>query len=209
MKLKDFYSEIVYNNDNFIAGWSKLYYGVFSKVIEENNYKKIAEVGIGYGTHAKFILKNNTNIEHLYLIDPMKYYLNDGFAEDIISKEPEIPGNNFNELYDLINLELNNWKEKYTWFRTESLSVTNDQIKDGSLDCIFIDGDHSYEAVIKDLSFWWKKLKFGGQLLGDDYWMYEVAQAVQKFANENNLSYDLLNRDDSNYKIYRFTKLTF
>ena len=65
------------------GGWASLYYGVFSKVINENNFKVCAEVGIGYGFHAKEILKN-TSVEKLYLIDPMQFYPNDVFAEDVI-----------------------------------------------------------------------------------------------------------------------------
>lgn len=177
----------------------------FSSVINENKYKKVAEVGIGYGTHAKYILKT-TNIDKLYLIDPTKYYPNDGFANDIMSTVPVSPGNNFNELYDLIKNYLDEYREKYTWFRTESLSITNEQIEDGSLDCIFVDGDHTYEAVLADLKFWWKKLRVGGKLLGDDYCMESVKRAVDEFATRNGLRYDLLSKMDAQYPIYQFSK---
>jgi hypothetical protein len=204
MKLKDFYRNTVDLNDSMKGGWARCYYGVFTNVIKENGYKVIAEVGIGYGTHAKYILKNN-EIQHLYLIDPTKYYPNDGFAEDIMKQEPEIPENNFNELYNLINEELLPWKDKYTWFRSESLSITNTQIPDSSIDCIFIDGDHSYNAVLNDLQFWWDKVRPGGQLLGDDYWMGDVAKAVNEFAKNNSLTFDFLT-NGTDYKIYRFNK---
>jgi hypothetical protein len=205
MKLKDFYKNTVYLNDTQQGGWSTYYYGVFSNVINENNYKNIAEVGIGYGTHAKQILKN-TNINKLYLIDPMCYYPNDGFATDIITKEAEIPGNNFNEMYDLINNELSEWKDKYIWFRKPSLEIKDNEIEDESLDCIFVDGDHSYNAVINDLKFWWKKLKKGGQLLGDDYWMGDVSRAVTEFSKEYNLIPTFRNKANTNYAIYGFLK---
>jgi hypothetical protein len=206
MKLTQFYRNTVDLNDSMTGGWSKCYYGVFTDVINQNDYKNIAEIGIGYGTHAKYILKNNQNINRLYLVDPTKFYENDGFADDIMKQEPEIPGNNFNELYQLITDELNPWKDKYTWFRTESLSITNEQVPDESLDCIFIDGDHSYKAVLNDLTFWWKKLKTGGQMLGDDYWMQGVADAVNEFARNHKLSFDFLTTQTSDYKIYRFKK---
>jgi hypothetical protein len=86
MLLKDFYRDTVDLNDSLKGGWGNLYYGVFSDVIREHNYKNIAEIGIGYGTHAKYILKNN-DIEKLYLIDPMKKYENDGFVDDILKHE--------------------------------------------------------------------------------------------------------------------------
>lgn len=205
MKLVDFYNETVKKNESETGGWSVLYYGVLSKVIKENNYKIVAEVGIGYGTHAKHIL-SNTDVDKLILIDPTKFYPNDGFAQDIMDKTAELPGNNFEELYCLINKYLSPWKHRFTWFRKESLTITNNDVPDESLDCVFVDGDHSYEAVSKDLPFWWKKVRSGGQLLGDDYWMTGVAKAVDEFARDNNLQVNFLSKDGSNYKIFSFTK---
>jgi hypothetical protein len=205
MKLVDFYNETVKKNDNQTGGWGSIYYGVLTRVINDNKFKNVAEVGIGYGTHAKYILKT-TNIEKLILVDPTKYYPNDGFATDIMNQEAEIPGNNFNELYDLIKKELSPWNDRYTWFRKESLTITNDDVPDESLDCVFVDGDHSYAAVVKDLPFWWNKVRSGGKLLGDDYWMPEVAKAVHEFANSKGLNVEFLYKDGSKYKIFCFTK---
>jgi len=205
-ELNDFYKETVYLNDNFIKGWSTYYYGVFSKIINDNNFKIVAEVGIGYGCHAKQILKN-TNIDYIYLIDPIKEYPNDAFSNDIMSKEAIIPGNNFNELHDLIINELKPWQDKYTLFRKPSLTINQQEISDGSLDCVFIDGANDYNNVYMDLEFWWKKIKIGGHLLGDDYWMNDVKKAVNNFSIKNNIKFDLLNKDNnSEYKIYHIIK---
>ena len=193
-------------NDSQLGGWASIYYGVFSKVIEENNYKTVAEVGIGYGTHAKYILKNNLALERLYLIDPMVFYPNDNFARDIMNCNAVIPGNNFNELYDHIQEELRPFGDRHTMFRVKSLDVTNEQIAEGALDAVFLDGDHSYAAVTADLEFWWKKIRSGGQLVGDDYWISSVEQAVTEFAQKHSLSYDFLYRPGTTYKIYRFHK---
>ena len=205
MKLIDYYRELIDLNDSQKGGWAKFYYGVFSKIVEENNYKTIAEIGIGLGGHAKEILKNTT-VDKLFLIDPMVFYPNDQFADDIMRQEPLVSGNNFNELYDLINHELSPWKERYTWFRKPSLSITNDEIPNESLDCIFVDGDHSYHAVINDLRFWWAKLKVGGKMLGDDYWMGDVKRAVHEFANEIHIEPVFYTRPDNDYKIFCFSK---
>jgi hypothetical protein len=40
---------------------------------------------------------------------------------------------------------------------------------DGSLDLVFIDGDHSYDACKADILAWGPKLKAGGILSGHDY----------------------------------------
>ena len=41
--------------------------------------------------------------------------------------------------------------------------------RDAEFDFVFIDGDHSYEAVKKDILFWESILKKGGLLMGHDY----------------------------------------
>ena len=205
MKLVDFYRQTVDLNDSQKGGWAQYYYGVLSQVINENGYKRVAEVGIGYGTHAKHVLKT-TQVDQLYLVDPMVFYPNDGFADDVMKHEAVTPGNNFNEFADHIRSELSTWKSRFTWFRQPSLTITNDQIADRSLDCVFVDGDHSYAAVLADLTFWWKKVRPGGQLLGDDYWMPDVQRAVEQFARANRLTYDFLYRPGSTYKIFRFYK---
>lgn len=190
-------------DDGGEGGWAMYYYGVFSDVINENNFKKCAEVGIGYGFHARQILEN-TNIEKLYLIDPMKFYPNDGFATDVISY------GGFEKLTRNINLHLKPFESRYQWFREESLKISNSQIDDNSIDAVFIDGDHSYDAVSKDLPFWWNKLKVGGWLLGDDYASCHpgTRKAVDEFAKKNNFKLEFLYKKDGkkNYPIYKFVK---
>ena len=40
---------------------------------------------------------------------------------------------------------------------------------DGSLDFVYIDGDHTLKGTNTDLAAWWPKLRPGGWLCGDDY----------------------------------------
>jgi hypothetical protein len=124
-----------------------------------------------------------------------------------MSKEPLVPGNNFNELFDLINKELSFKKEIVTFLRKPSITVTNDEIEDDALDCVFVDANHEYKNVLDDLIFWWKKIRIGGQMLGDDYGMSDVNKAVDEFAKLNNLKYDLLQKSGTDYNIFRFYKI--
>lgn len=41
--------------------------------------------------------------------------------------------------------------------------------EDGSLDSVFIDADHTYEAVKRDIANWMPKVRKGGILAGHDY----------------------------------------
>jgi methyltransferase family protein len=40
---------------------------------------------------------------------------------------------------------------------------------DHYFDCVYLDGNHSYEAIANDISLWKPKVKHGGILSGDDY----------------------------------------
>lgn len=53
---------------------------------------------------------------------------------------------------------------------------------DGTLDYVFLDGDHSAEGVHYDLVAWTPKLRPGGLLFGHDYARFGVREALDKFA---------------------------
>lgn len=67
-----------------------------------------------------------------------------------------------------------------------------DLFKNGSLDSVFIDGNHSYRAVMEDLDAWWPKVRIGGIMSGHDFmtnteggaWI-EVDRAVERWAKEH------------------------
>jgi hypothetical protein len=40
---------------------------------------------------------------------------------------------------------------------------------DGELDFVYLDADHTYEAVKADIAAWWPKVRVGGTLGGHDY----------------------------------------
>jgi Methyltransferase domain len=172
----------VYSNGwNGENGWGKDYYDVLSKVIRENRYKTVAEVGVALGGHAEFILKQ-TDVEQYYGVDPYQCYdSNDGFQQDVGRYSSLSTQQNFDYLYQWVkNVRLSPFKTRCRLIREPSVKASS-QFVDESLDCIFIDGDHRYEGVIQDLQSWFPKLKKGQLMLGDDYWMPPVAAAVNDF----------------------------
>jgi GT2 family glycosyltransferase/predicted O-methyltransferase YrrM len=64
-----------------------------------------------------------------------------------------------------------------------------DKFEDNSIDLVFIDADHSYEAVKNDITLWWNKLKVGGIMAGHDYfWSADgVKKAVDEFFTNKNI----------------------
>jgi len=70
-------------------------------------------------------------------------------------------------------------------------------LPDEHLDFIYIDGDHSYAGVLRDLAAAYPKVKRGGLIMGHDYginwdkatidWGHEVDKALEVFLSETGL----------------------
>jgi predicted O-methyltransferase YrrM len=69
-------------------------------------------------------------------------------------------------------------------------------LEDGSIDFVYIDGDHSPEQVYKDAIGMWPKMKKGGVILFDDYEFVKnglkTADGIDKFLKEKEGAYTLL-----------------
>lgn len=63
---------------------------------------------------------------------------------------------------------------------------------DNSIDLVYIDGDHSTEAVYNDMATWYPKLKTNGLLFGDDFGWATVKSAVVEFCAKNKISLQIL-----------------
>ena len=50
-----------------------------------------------------------------------------------------------------------------------------------SVDFVMVDGAHDYESVATDLNSWWRKIKAGGVMAGDDFHFDAVGAAVREF----------------------------
>jgi len=115
------------------------------------------------------ICKNNNNI--IYGIDPydnIKIFNGKKYDDtDKIVRNQEINRyrNIKNNLIDIINK--NNLSNINLLCQT-SWNVYNN-FNNNSIDCIHIDGDHSYEGVKNDLKLYWNKIKSGGYIINDDY----------------------------------------
>ena len=54
------------------------------------------------------------------------------------------------------------------------------KFEDESIDYMMVDGAHEYEPVLSDIQKWWPKMKQDGVMLGDDFTLESVREAVQK-----------------------------
>ena len=73
-----------------------------------------------------------------------------------------------------------NLKNVYPILRDEK---TIEKFNNGSIDVVYIDGDHTYEGVMKDIEEYYPKIKSGGYLAGHDYGPghNDVKKAILKF----------------------------
>ena len=126
-------------------------------LILKKNYKVIAEVGVKFGRTTFFLLDNVTDLT-IYGIDlDISKFYNDKIKEK--------------------------YKERLIPIQGISYHVT-DQIPNDSLDLVFIDADHSYEAVKKDILAYTPKLKKGGMLTGHDIDYPGVNRAVNELIKD-------------------------
>ena len=121
--------------------------------IQKNNIKIMAEVGVRDGRTTFHLLNQNTDLV-IYAVDK-----------------------NISGFYN------NQIKEKYgnRLIAIEALSVDGaNSIDNASLDLVFIDADHSYEWVKKDIAAYKPKLKSQGWLTGHDIDFPGVNRAVNE-----------------------------
>lgn len=116
-----------------------------------------AEIGVGRGINANNIMLS-LDIDKLYLIDPyMKY----GRGNNVrVTRATRCK----NEAHH----KLARYEKKIVWIEdTSELSV--DKIKNEELDFVYIDGNHFYDQVLKDIILYYPKVKIGGIFGGHNY----------------------------------------
>ena len=142
-----------------------------------------AEIGVFEGDNALSILRI-LPMKTLYLIDPYFTY----YVKDNINKRIGL------EAYNIA-------KEKLSKFpQIKFIIKTSDEAcKDihESLDFLYIDGNHTYEYVKRDIANYYPLIKSGGLIGGHDYTkdFKGVIKAANEFAKENNLELNTIYPD--------------
>lgn len=144
------------------------------------------EIGTALGNNAHSIL-TELSIVKLYLIDPYIFDDSNGKSAGVHPTK---------ELADQSEAQahacLKKFKDKIVWLKKISWTVTKQDIPLESLDFVYIDGNHSEEAVKSDILTFFPFLKKGGLLSGHDYDANGtgVKKAVHWFCSEH--KYDCL-----------------
>jgi len=135
---------------------------VILDLIKKNkiNPKEIAEIGVWRGHTSIVLLRNLPSLEVFHAIDSWINY------EDYQGDNK----NNETIIFDkLIFEDRTHWLKDKLKIHHGFSKDTCDQIRDNSLDLIFIDANHSYEYLLEDIKIWTPKVKKDGLIIGHDY----------------------------------------
>jgi|WetSurMetagenome_2_1015567.scaffolds.fasta_scaffold20719_5 hypothetical protein len=158
------------------------------------------EIGVCRGENILELMRNCPNIKKMYGVDPWKAY-----AINKLNRPPNfqtITQEDCDE-WHLTALEIlvpylkNNQVELV---RKQSLEAVK-QFSDDFFDFVFIDGDHSYLAVLADLEAWWPKVKPGKIFSGHDFRPrdVDVRKAVYDFAAKHGVAVNEPINDSPNF----------
>ena len=149
---------------------------------------QIAEIGVFFGTNARRMFKN-LDIETMFLIDPYEKYQGYANGKKIATFLPT----SFKPALKLLNRYAD---------RVVPLQMTSEDVVDfvpNDLDMVYIDGNHAYDYVKKDIELYYPKVKPGGIIGGHDIdgnsHGVNVQRAVYEFADKNNLQVNVRKPD--------------
>lgn len=134
--------------------------------------KSIAEIGVYRGKTSQ-MLRAFFPEAHLFLIDPWILY------DEYLSNEAgpiSLERLDYENAYQTVK-DMFAKDQKTTLIRKTSEQASH--LVPNELDLVFIDGNHSYDFVKKDIEMWLPKVKHGGIISGHDYNPYRFPQVVK------------------------------
>ena len=147
----------------------------------QSNIIQGVEIGVWKGELSEYLLSNFDNMM-LYMVDFYLPACTNGKWEQ----------KDITEAMVLAHSRTLDFADRRIFITADS-SKTSELFKKESLDFIYIDGDHSYEGVKKDLIKWYPIIKSGGLMVGHDYngkmdkkGTFGVKKAVDEFGIETN-----------------------
>lgn len=151
-----------------------------------------AEIGVFAADLSKRLL-SNPDIT-LYMVDS---WSGDGkdYVGDSGDWHAKLTQKKQDQYYEKSKRRVEKFGDRARIIRKPSTEAAKD-IKDSSLDFIFIDADHSYDGCRADIDAWWPKVRPGGLFGGhdyenSDYQKFGVSRAVNEFVRSQGLTLDL------------------
>lgn len=168
---------------NDIDGWFTFSLQ-YNKMIRKYPNGNFIEVGCWLGKSSVYLLEKMKELQSngfVYFVDTWL-----GSPTEIIHQKL-IKENGQDYIYNkfLHNIQKTGCNN-YNVIRGDSVEVSK-KFQDNSIDFIFIDADHTEEAVYNDLKAWYPKVKNNCDIMGHDIDYNPVKRAVEKFCLENNI----------------------
>jgi hypothetical protein len=141
-----------------------------------------AEIGVWMGRHS-YEINHYLKIKILYVVDNWLRHYRGTIKSG--NKKIKINGP---KAYKLAWRKLHNLPQMR--FIKKPSHKAAQYVEDGSLDFVYIDADHSYEAAMRDIKVWRKKVRKGGIVAGHDFGYRRtpgVTKAVMHFIHRRNI----------------------
>jgi predicted O-methyltransferase YrrM len=134
---------------------------LWSRFIQTTGVREVAEIGVYRGNFAARMLSDCAGIATYYMIDPWRRL--HGW-----NKPANVKNRAFARFYEEAIEKTRAWADKRVVLRgTTSRAIRS--IPDGTLDFVYIDGDHTLRGITIDLVQAYAKVREGGWIAGDDF----------------------------------------
>ena len=147
--------------------------------LKPNEHQRVAEIGVFDGQNSAWLLARLPKLT-LYMVDQWTPY------QDSVQPDTAYDAGKWDRVRRMALARTDFAEERRKVVHAQSHEAAK-EVPNGSLDMAFIDANHSYEYVKRDIAAWWPKVKPMGFLAGHDWEKkeprkYGVVQAVQEFA---------------------------
>lgn len=163
----------------------------FADLLKERGARDAVEVGVAEAGFSFHLLSNWPG--RIFMVDPWALLKAEGF-----SGHGEDTDAGMEARYQRVVAGAARFNRPGEQPRCVPMRMTSEQaareFDDNFFDFIFLDGNHLYAEVVKDISWWYPKLKAGGLFAGHDAingWKggvnYGVLRAITEFAETHGL----------------------
>lgn len=129
------------------------HYVILPMIVRELGIQTMVEIGVHSGLLTKAILGGCPGITKYFMVDPWT-----------LSK----CASDYRHAIFQRAVRIQRTYRKQVQMLVDTSADAVDQFEDGSLDFVFIDGNHMHDYVLQDITIWWPKIRSGGYMGGHD-----------------------------------------
>ena len=161
---------------------------LLGKFLEERGLNNIGiEIGVATGNFSEVLLKV-TKLQKIYFLDAWMHFPDDEYKDPCNASQK-----NQDARYQSVIKRLSPYGDRVEIMRKDCREAVKD-FADEYFDFIYIDANHEYSHIKRDLDDWYPKVKVGGVYAGHDYLTIAndkkpcgVKQAVNEFCQPRGL----------------------